>query len=55
MLWVRLEIIPAKVIGKRQEERVNGKGSDELTKVTSRMRFRVCEPREIECSSVARG
>ena len=52
LLRTRLRVIPAKVIGERQEEGVDGEGRDKLVEVPGGVRFRVGEPREIKSGGV---
>jgi hypothetical protein len=49
---IRFNVISTEVVGKGQEEGFDGKRRDELIEIASSMRFRVCEPREIERGSV---
>ena len=54
LLGTRFGIIPTKVIGEREEERIDGEGGDELVEVSGRVRLCVRRPREIERGRVAR-
>jgi hypothetical protein len=52
LFLIRFNVIPTEVVGKGQEEGFDGEGGDELIEIPSSVRFRVCEPREIERGSV---